>query len=95
MDGKDGLSFDGGEPKRGADTIYQSHGGDAPPHGVLAWEPAEVFAASGGDMGVTWGHWVMKPNDSAKKASTGHYVTVWRKEASGEWKGIVDIGDAD
>lgn len=95
MDGKDGLEFAGGEPKHGSKEIYDAHGGDAPPKSVLTWEPAEVFAASGGDMGVSWGHWLLKPNDSAKKPHTGHYVTVWRKNPAGEWKGVVDIGDED
>ncbi|MBS0411858.1 MAG: nuclear transport factor 2 family protein, partial [Proteobacteria bacterium] len=25
----------------------------------------------------------------------GRYVTVWRKNAKGEWKGLIDIGNAD
>ena len=95
MDGKDGLAFMGGEPKRGADEIYQARGGDSVPHGVLTWEPAEVFVAAAGDMGVTWGHWLLKPNDPDKKSATRHYVTVWRKAPSGDWKGVVDIGDDD
>jgi len=95
MDGKDGLEFAGGEPKRGAKEIYDAHGGDAPPKSVLSWSPTEIFAATGGDMGVSWGHWLLKPNDPARKPMTGHYVTVWRKNPAGEWKGVVDIGDAD
>ena len=43
MDGKDGLEFAGGEPKRGAQEIFNAHGGDSPPKSVLTWEPAEVF----------------------------------------------------
>jgi ketosteroid isomerase-like protein len=95
MDGKDGLKFDGGEPKRGSQEIYDAEGGDAPRKSTLTWEPAEVFAATSGDMGATWGHWVMKYNDPAKKALTGHYVTVWRKTAADGWKGVIDIGDVD
>jgi ketosteroid isomerase-like protein len=95
MDGKDGLEFAAGEPKRGAKEIYDAHGGDAPPKSVLTWEPTEIFASAGGDMGVSWGHWLSKPNDPAKKSLTGHYVTVWRKNPAGEWRGVVDIGDAD
>ncbi len=95
MDGKDGLEFAGGEPKRGAQEIFSAHGGDAPPKSVLTWEPAEVFAAASGDLGATWGHWLLKPNDRSKKPQTGHYVTVWRKAPSGDWKGVIDIGDDD
>jgi ketosteroid isomerase-like protein len=95
MDGKDGLEFAGGEPKRGEQEIFDAHGGNAPPKSVLTWKPAEVFVSAGGDMGVTWGHWLSKPGDPEKKPATGRYVTVWRKDASGGWKGIIDIGDAD
>ncbi len=94
MDGKDGLKFDGGEPKRGSQEIYEAEGGDAPSKRVLTWEPAEVYAAASGDLGATWGHWVMTSSDPAKKPLTGHYVTVWHK-AAGEWKGVIDIGDVD
>lgn len=93
MDGADGLEFGGGEPRRGAEEIYQSHGGDAASKGVLTWKPAEVFVSTSGDLGATWGHWLLTPNDPDKKSETGRYVTVWRKGASGGWKGIIDIGD--
>jgi len=95
MDATDGLEFGGGEPKRGAAAIYAAHGGDAAPKGVLTWEPAEVFAAASGDLGTSWGNWTLKPADPAKKTETGRYVTVWRKNAAGAWKGVVDIGDSD
>jgi ketosteroid isomerase-like protein len=26
---------------------------------------------------------------------TGRYVTVWRKNAAGQWKGLIDIGNPD
>ncbi|MDB5397149.1 MAG: hypothetical protein JWM91_4655 [Rhodospirillales bacterium] len=95
MDGKDGLEFAGGEPERGSKEIYDAHGGDHPFKSVLTWEPAEIFASAGGNLGVSWGHRLSKPNDPAEKPITGHYVTVWRKNPAGEWKGVVDIGDAD
>ncbi len=95
MDEKDGLEFAGGEPKRGAAEIYAAHGGDSRTQAVLTWKPAEVFVSAGGDLGATWGHWLLKPNDPGKKDQTGRYVTVWRKDASGGWKGVIDIGDGD
>lgn len=92
MDPVDGLEFAGGQPKRGRDVIYQSQGGDAPEKAKLHWEPDEVFASTG-DMGVTWGHWTLTPLGAAKPMMQGHYVTVWRRDAKGEWKGLIDIGN--
>jgi ketosteroid isomerase-like protein len=95
MDEKDGLEFAGGEPKRGAAAIYDAHGGDKAETAVLTWKPAEVFVAASGDLGVTWGRWTEKPNDPERKLETGRYVTVWRKDAAGGWKGIIDIGQSN
>ncbi|QUD88080.1 YybH family protein [Phenylobacterium montanum] len=95
MDPKDGLEFAGGEPKRGAEAIFQAEGGDKPPTSKLTWTPTEAFASKSGDMGVTWGRWTETPNDTTKKPFTGRYVTVWRKDAEGHWKGLIDIGTPD
>jgi ketosteroid isomerase-like protein len=95
MDAKDGLEFDTGEPVRGADAIFKAEGGDKPPTSKLTWTTDDAFAAKSGDMGVTWGHWTDTPNDPAKKTLTGRYVTVWRKDGEGHWKGLIDIGNPD
>ena len=94
MDATDGLVFAGHDPVRGGEAIYRIEGGDAPPKTRLHWEPSEVFASTG-DMGVTWGRWVLTATGSAKPLITGRYVTVWRRNAKGEWKGVIDIGDHD
>lgn len=95
MEPTDSRAFEGGEPARGAEAIYQAHGGDKPSNGKLAWSPDEALAGRAGDMGVTWGHWRYTPADPAQKALIGHYVTVWRKDADGRWKGLIDIGNPD
>ena len=94
MDPVNGLEFAGGEPARGSDAIYKAQGGDAPEKAKLAWTPDEVFASTG-DMGLTWGHWTFTPIGAARPVAKGRYVTVWRRNAKGEWKGLVDIGDHD
>lgn len=95
MDPKDGLEFAGGEPRRGAEAIYQAEGGGKPEAARLTWTPTEAFVAKSDDLGVTWGRWTDTPIDPAKKALTGRYVTVWRKDAEGHWKGLIDIGTPD
>jgi len=95
MDPKDSLAFEGGPPVQGAQAIYQAHGGDKPAPGKLAWKVAQAFGSQGGDMGVTTGTWSYTPNDTAKKPITGRYVTVWRRDAAGHCKGLIDIGNPD
>jgi ketosteroid isomerase-like protein len=96
MDAVDGVIYGGGsEPAIGSDAIYKKMGGDAPDESTLEWHPVEAFAAKSGDMGVTRGRWTATSKADATKAASGSYVTVWRKNAKGEWKGLIDIGAAD
>ena len=96
MSDTDAIAFAGGsEPARGPDAIYAAYGGDEPDNGRLVWVPIEAWGSTGGDMAVTTGKWALSPKDTAKKPRTGRYVTVWRKNAAGQWKGIVDIGNPD
>ena len=95
MDPADGLQFNGGPPLRGADAIYQAMGGAAPSKSKLEWTPLDAWGSSGGDMGVTTGTWKLTVNGAAAPLVTGRYVTVWRKDAAGQWKGLIDIGTPD
>lgn len=96
MDAIDGTIYGGGsQPAIGRDAIYRKMGGDAPDANRLAWHPLEVFAAKAGDMGVSRGRWTSTSLADKSKSISGSYVTVWRKNAKGEWKGLIDIGNAD
>jgi len=89
---KDGLAFEGGDPVRGPEAAFKSFGGDTD-KAKLSWTVAEVFASKGGDMGASWGRYVL--DTGQPKPATGRYVTVWRKTADGKWKAIMDIGTPD
>ncbi|HEY3798468.1 MAG TPA: nuclear transport factor 2 family protein [Caulobacteraceae bacterium] len=96
MDPKDGLEFDPGAPIRGAEAIYQSLGGAKQSTSKLEWTVVDAWGAASGDLGVTTGTW--KASSLAHPeapAATGRYVTVWRKDAAGRWKGLIDIGTDD
>ncbi len=95
MDETDGLQFNGSVPTRGADAIYKAMGGDAPAKTRLEWTPLDAWGSKGGDMGVTTGTWKLTANGAATALVTGRYVTVWRKDAAGQWKGLIDIGNPD
>ena len=60
---------------------------------LLAWQPNFAGMSASGDMGFTTGPWEFKPDiKDAKPAGYGHFVTVWKKQADGSWKWVVDIG---
>jgi hypothetical protein len=94
MDETDGLSFAGGEPTRGAEAIFKAYGGKGP-GGKLSWVPSEVFVDKDAEMGATWGHFRFVPPVPNAPVVTGKYVTVWRKNPAGQWRGILDIGTPD
>ena len=62
----------------------------AKPNTRLTWYPMLVDVAQTGDLGYTTGPWTMLQNDRAQ--ASGEYVTLWRKQADGQWKYVVDMG---
>jgi ketosteroid isomerase-like protein len=60
---------------------------------VLVWQPAFAGMAASGDMGFTTGPWEAKADvNDDKPAGFGHFMTVWKKQADGSWKFVVDLG---
>lgn len=60
---------------------------------LLAWQPNFAGMSASGDMGFTTGPWESKPDRSNPHPSAyGHFVTVWKKQADGSWKWVVDLG---
>lgn len=60
---------------------------------VLVWQPAFAGMAVSGDMGFTTGPWEAKADiNDEKPQGYGDFVTVWKKQADGSWKFVVDLG---
>ena len=60
---------------------------------LLSWQPAYAGMAASGDMGFTTGPWEFKADRGDEKpAGYGHFMTVWKKQADGSWKFVVDLG---
>jgi ketosteroid isomerase-like protein len=61
---------------------------------ILAWRPVSAELSADGSMGYTIGTWDFhrRGKDSAASAATGHYLTVWRRQADNSWKVLADIG---
>jgi hypothetical protein len=60
---------------------------------VLNWAPDRAFTSQTGDLGATSGRYVRTVNGIA--TSQGRYVTVWRKDAQGRWRVLIDVGNTD
>lgn len=60
----------------------------------LTWTPTDAQMGPSGDMGYTWGHFEGHSKDAAGNpvTTTGRYITVWRKQADGSWKVVLDAG---
>lgn len=61
----------------------------------LEWAPEEAWAASSGDFGVSWGYWTLRAIDADGNPVIRHgkYSSVWRRNAEGEWKWLMDMGN--
>lgn len=59
---------------------------------LLTWKPIHAEIAASGDLGYTTGPFELRATRDAKETSHGHYVTVWKKQADGTWKAVIDGG---
>jgi ketosteroid isomerase-like protein len=76
-----------------AKALYSSGPPSPSPSPVtLDWTPAYAEVAQSGQLGFTTGPYIR--TDNVKKAVTaqGTFFSVWEKQASGEWKVILDCG---
>lgn len=64
---------------------------------TIHWEPTVVQAARSGELGYSLGTYALSFNDAKGKpvSDTGKYLTVWRKQADGTWKVVVDEFNSD
>ncbi|HTB96489.1 MAG TPA: nuclear transport factor 2 family protein [Terracidiphilus sp.] len=60
----------------------------------LTWAPTDAAMGPSGDMGYTWGHFEGHSKDANGNPVTtsGRYITIWRKQADGNWKVVLDAG---
>ena len=82
------------KPKRmpiiGKQNLIRSYEGKSDSNQTLAWKPAGAVIAESGDLGYTYGFWTFV---ASADTSQGTYLTVWKKNAQGQWKYIADTGN--
>jgi len=61
--------------------------------GVLIWSPEFAEVSARGDIGYTTGPYTAKDRSKpGAPAAYGHYVSVWERQANGEWRVALDAG---
>ena len=61
--------------------------GRAEPPVAVKWQPYEVWMSCDGSLAVTKGAW-QRPN------GVGYFTTVWQRQKNGDYKWVLDQGDA-
>ena len=56
----------------------------------FTWEPIDADIALSGELGFTYGVYSFKKDTTTEK---GTYVSVWKKDATGNWKYVLDCGN--
>jgi ketosteroid isomerase-like protein len=59
--------------------------------GKLTWTPLFADVSAAGDMGYTTGPYEYRPL-AGEGVGHGHYISVWKKQASGKWRVVADLG---
>ena len=69
----------------------------ASPGAAISWKTTKVEVAQSGDLGYTSGTYKFTVNDASGKPvdDRGKYVEVWKKQADGSWKCVMDIWNSD
>lgn len=94
----DGIMFPPSGMVDGREAIRTAMDGAFQPGTRLEWQPERAFAAESGDLGYTIGRWasvVVQPDGTDSVTARGNYVSIWKRDASGEWRVAADIGNTD
>lgn len=85
----------GADPLHGPQAIQAAMAGAfKDPNFSLHFAPDRVDVAAGGNMAYTQGHFTETDTDpgvQAKLVQSGSYVTIYKRQADGSWKAVVDI----
>lgn len=57
----------------------------------LTWLPSKTVVATSGELGYTYGIYTYRDKDTTYQ---GTYTSVWKKQADGSWKFVLDTGNS-
>ena len=61
---------------------------------MLSVKSGAAEVAASGDLGYSWGTSTGTSRETGQQAFRGKYMTVWKKDADGNWKFIADLGNS-
>ena len=59
---------------------------------TIIWQPKGGAVAASGELGYTYGVYSITPKNK-DKIIFGTYVNIWKKQADGNWKIVLDSGN--
>lgn len=77
-------------PIVGKNSLIDSYKGRSDSGLVLTWKPEAATIGKSGDLGFTYGIWTLVAKGDT---SRGTYLTVWKKNSTGQWKYAADTGN--
>lgn len=88
------LSGENRLPVVGIEELKNRFNRPKDPQVTLTWEPLKGEMSGSGELGYTFGRWQIKSKteSGADTLTNGVYMTVWKKQADGSWKYVLDGG---
>ncbi|MFD2574095.1 YybH family protein [Spirosoma soli] len=86
---------DGAAPTIGFDSLRAQMARMPRDGSKLTWQVLKADAAQSGELGYSFGQWMLTNKDEAGKKSARHgvYVTVWKRQRNGQWRFVLDGGN--
>ncbi|GAB4332474.1 MAG: hypothetical protein OHK0038_08220 [Flammeovirgaceae bacterium] len=83
-------------PIEGKQTIIQKLLSTPDTSFMLTWKPSFADVSSSGDLGYTYGIYTISKKDEYGNSTEAHgtYISVWKKDKEGNWKIVIDSGNA-
>jgi ketosteroid isomerase-like protein len=89
---EDGVILrDNAYPAKGKNSLMDYYSGKSDTSFVLTWEPLFADISASDDLGYTYGIYTSRVKASGE-VSKGTYVSIWKKQADGSWKFVLDSG---
>jgi ketosteroid isomerase-like protein len=80
---------------RGIEAIREAVAHLSDPAFTLTWDPIRADASASGDLGYTVGRYTSRRvgEDGDVTVGEGLYVSIWRLQADGRWRVVMDLGN--
>ncbi len=92
---EDAVTLNDGQAARVGRAAIAAETNWKPEDYQLTWKPDAARMSPAGDMGFTWGSYQgrFKDHQGNWQTLSGRYMTVWKKQADGQWKVALDASN--